>query len=72
MSGSPHRSRTLPRLKPYFWIAGVLLIVWLGFVWIVQIKAQELNMELRDMNQVMRWGIAAIVGPILLLSLIHI
>ncbi len=28
-------------------------------------------MELRDMNPVMRWGIAAIVGPILLIFSVH-
>ncbi|WP_212627131.1 DUF2875 family protein [Pseudomonas sp. PP3] len=71
MSDAQHRPRTLPTLKPYLWIAGVLLIFWIGFVWLVQIKAQELNMELRDMNQVMRWGIAAIVGPILLVFTVH-
>ncbi|KAB0479242.1 type VI lipase adapter Tla3 domain-containing protein, partial [Pseudomonas reinekei] len=71
MSDAQHRPRTLPTLKPYLWIAGVLLIFWIGFVWLVQIKAQELNMELRDMNQVMRWGIAAIVGPILLIFSVH-
>ena len=71
MSSSQHRSRTLPRLKPYLWISGILLILWLGFIWIVQIKAQELNMELRNMNPVMRWGIAAILGPLLLAFSVH-
>jgi hypothetical protein len=71
VSDPQHRPRTLPRLKPYLWIAGVLLILWLGFVWLVQIKAQELNMELRDLNPVMRWGIAAILGPSLLVFSVH-
>ncbi|MDD0999772.1 DUF2875 family protein [Pseudomonas sp. TNT2022 ID1044] len=71
MSDAQHRPRTLPTLKPYLWIAGVLLILWIGFVWLVQIKAQELNMELRDMNPVMRWGIAAILGPLLLIFSVH-
>jgi hypothetical protein len=71
VSNPQHRTRTLPKLKPYLWIVGVLLILWLGFVWLVQIKAQELNMELRDMNPVMRWGIAAIVGPMLLIFSVH-
>ncbi|WP_317846740.1 DUF2875 family protein [Pseudomonas sp. GL-RE-29] len=71
MSNPQHRTRTLPKLKPYLWIVGVLLILWLGFVWLVQIKAQELNMELRDMNPVMRWGIAAIVSPMLLIFSVH-
>ena len=71
MSDSQQRPRILPRLKPYFWIAGVLLILWLGFVWLVQIKAQEFNMQLRDMNPVMRWGIAAILAPLLLIFSVH-
>ncbi|WP_212627006.1 DUF2875 family protein [Pseudomonas sp. PP3] len=71
MSDAQHRPRTLPTLKPYLWIAGVLLILWIGFVWLVQIKAQELNMELRDMKPVMRWGIAAILGPLLLIFSVH-
>jgi hypothetical protein len=71
VSDSQHRIRTLPKLKPYLWIVGVLLMLWLGFVWIVQIKAQELNMELRDMNQVLRWGIAAILGPMMLIFSVH-
>jgi hypothetical protein len=71
VSNPQHRTRTLPKLKPYLWIVGVLLILWLGFVWLVQIKAQELNMELRDMNPVMRWGIAAIVSPMLLIFSVH-
>ncbi|SDP51614.1 Protein of unknown function [Pseudomonas reinekei] len=71
MRDAQHQTRTLPKLKPYLWIAGVLLIVWLGFVWLVQIKAQELNMELRDMNKVLRWGIAAILGPLLLIFSVH-
>jgi hypothetical protein len=71
VSNPQHRTRTLPKLKPYLWIAGILLIFWLGFVWLVQIKAQELNMELRDMNPVMRWGITAILGTLLLIFSVH-
>ena len=68
-----HQSNTptRPKLTPYLWIAGVLLILWLGFVWLVQIKAQEFNMQLRDMNPVMRWGIAAILAPLLLIFSVH-
>jgi hypothetical protein len=65
------RPRTLPKLKPYLWIAGVLLILWLGFAWLVHIKAQENNMELRNFNPVLRWGIAAILGPLLLIFSVH-
>ncbi|MBP1128005.1 MULTISPECIES: DUF2875 family protein [Pseudomonas] len=71
MKDQQQSTRTLPNLKPYLWIACVLLVVWVGFIWIVQIKAQELNMALRDMKPVMAWGIAAIVGPLLLIFSIH-
>jgi hypothetical protein len=65
------RPRTLPKLKPYLWIAGVLLILWLGFLWLAHIKAQEYNMEFRNFNPLLRWGIAAILGPLLLIFSIH-
>ena len=71
MSVPQNRPRTLPKLKPYLWIAGVLLILWLGFVWLVHIKAQENNVEIRDLNPVLRWGIAAILGPLLLIFSVH-
>ncbi len=71
MSDSQHRTRTLPGLKPYLWIAGILLILWLGFVWMVHIKAEENNVVLRDMNPVIRWGIAAILGPLLVIFSVH-
>jgi hypothetical protein len=71
VSDPHHRPRTLPKLKPYLWIAGVLLILWLGFVWLVHLKAQENNVELRDLKPVLSWGIAAIVGPLLLMFSVH-
>ncbi|AZF18669.1 DUF2875 family protein [Pseudomonas sp. R3-18-08] len=71
MKDNQQPPRTLPKLKPYLWIACVLLVLWLGFIWVVQIKAQETNMVLRDMRPVMAWGIAAIVGPLLLIFSIH-
>jgi hypothetical protein len=46
-------------------------MLWFGFVWLVQIKAQELNMVLRDMNPILRWGIAAILGPLLMIFSVH-
>ena len=71
MSDPQHRPRTLPKLKPYLWIASVLLILWFGFVWLAHIKAQENNVELRNLNPVLRWGIAAILGPLLLIFSVH-
>ncbi|MBI6706540.1 type VI lipase adapter Tla3 domain-containing protein [Pseudomonas viridiflava] len=55
-----------PRLKPYLWITTVLVALWIGFVLLVYFKAQENNMELRDINSVTRWGIASIFGIILM------
>ena len=71
MSTPTQGRRTLPKLKPYFWIAGVLLILWLGFVWMVQLKAQENNVEFRNFYPVMRWGITAILGALLLIFSVH-
>ncbi|CZT30529.1 hypothetical protein PCPL58_4073 [Pseudomonas cerasi] len=47
---------TRPKLRPYLWITGMMLTLWLGFVLLVHFKAQENNMELRDINSVTRWG----------------
>ncbi|MHC8314567.1 type VI lipase adapter Tla3 domain-containing protein [Pseudomonas sp. LB3P31] len=71
MSDSQHRTRTLPGLKPYLWIAGILLILWFGFVWMIHIKAEENNVVIRDMTPAIRWGISAILGPLLLIFSIH-
>ncbi|KHL73707.1 hypothetical protein PpSQ1_14320, partial [Pseudomonas putida] len=64
-------SKSRPNLKPYQLIAGVLIVLWLCFIWIVQLKAQESDMVLRDMKPVMAWGIAAIVGPLLVIFGTH-
>ncbi|MFJ4064624.1 DUF2875 family protein [Pseudomonas sp. NPDC089996] len=71
MKDNPPSPQTRPNLKPYLWIAGVLLVLWISFIWIVQLKAQETNMILRDMKPVLAWGIAAIVSPLLMIFGIH-
>ncbi|MGE7990095.1 type VI lipase adapter Tla3 domain-containing protein [Pseudomonas sp. NPDC089554] len=63
--------KSRPNLKPYLLIAGVLIVLWLGFIWIVQLKAQETGMVLRDMKPALTWGVAAIVGSLLLIFTIH-
>ncbi|QVK31333.1 type VI lipase adapter Tla3 domain-containing protein [Pseudomonas syringae] len=55
-----------PRLKRYLWITTTLLALWIGFVLLVYLNAQEKNMEIRDISSVTRWGIAAILGSMLL------
>jgi len=56
----------LPKLKPYIWITGILLALWIGFVLLAYLKAQENNMELRDLHSVTRLGIVAIFGTVIL------
>ncbi|MEN4826464.1 DUF2875 family protein, partial [Pseudomonas sp. P39-UII1] len=68
LSPSP---KSRPNLKPYQLIAGVLIVLWLSFIWVVQLKAQEADMVLRDMKPVMAWGIAAIVGLLLVIFSTH-
>jgi len=60
-----------PNLKTYQLVAGVLIVLWLSFIWIVQLKAQESDMVLRDMKPVMAWGIASIVGSLLVIFGTH-
>ncbi|WP_122868272.1 type VI lipase adapter Tla3 domain-containing protein [Pseudomonas viridiflava] len=55
-----------PKVKPYFWATAILLTLWVAFALLVYVKAQETNMELRNMNSVVRWGITAILGVSLL------
>ncbi|KPW53822.1 superfamily protein, partial [Pseudomonas caricapapayae] len=57
---------TRPALKPYFWTNAILLSIWTGFALLVYFKAQENNMELRDLHSVTRRGIVAIIGTALL------
>ncbi|WP_440063626.1 type VI lipase adapter Tla3 domain-containing protein [Pseudomonas syringae] len=66
MSAPLQKKSLRPKLKAYLWIIGILLALWLGFVFLVYLKAQETNMELRDINSVTRWGIAGILGAVLL------
>ncbi|MDO7911489.1 DUF2875 family protein [Pseudomonas sp. 22-AL-CL-001] len=68
--GSPS-SRSRPNLKPYQRIAGMLIALWVCFIWIVQLNAQETDIVLRDMKPVLAWGVAAIVGSLLLIFGIH-
>ncbi|WP_263227115.1 type VI lipase adapter Tla3 domain-containing protein [Pseudomonas alabamensis] len=64
-------SKSRPNLKPYRLIAGALIAVWIFFIWTVQLKAQETDMVLSNMKPVLAWGIAVIVGMILVIFGIH-
>ncbi|WP_439869508.1 type VI lipase adapter Tla3 domain-containing protein [Pseudomonas syringae] len=66
MIDRPQSMLLRPKLKRYFWVTVVLQVLWLGFVLLVYLKAQENDMQLRDINPVMRWGIAGILGLVVL------
>ena len=63
--------RQRPRLKGYLWLAGILLTVWIGFLLIIIYKAHADNRELIDMEAVMRWGVASILGVLVLAYTAH-
>ncbi|MHC8317960.1 type VI lipase adapter Tla3 domain-containing protein [Pseudomonas sp. LB3P31] len=60
-----------PRLKGYLWSAGILLGVWASFLLIFIYKAHADNRELIDMESVMRWGVASILGVLVLAYSAH-
>ncbi|MEE5094065.1 DUF2875 family protein [Pseudomonas alliivorans] len=66
MSDHLQKKSLRPRLKNYLWTFGILLAVWLGFVCLVYLKAQEINMQLRDLHSTTRWGVIGILGVLLL------
>ena len=63
--------RQRPRLKGYLWLAGILLTVWISFLLIIIYNAQVENRELVDMEAVMRWGVASILGMLVLAYSTH-
>ncbi|MEE4571394.1 DUF2875 family protein [Pseudomonas alliivorans] len=65
---TPDQSKNVvrPKLNNYIWATGIISTIWLTFVLFIYFKAQENNMELRDVRVVLRWSIAAILGIALL------
>ncbi|WP_339529569.1 MULTISPECIES: type VI lipase adapter Tla3 domain-containing protein [unclassified Pseudomonas] len=51
-----------PSLKGYFWIVGILIALWLGYVWFIDPISQVDNMENRDIGASLRWGISMVLG----------
>ncbi|WP_162886960.1 type VI lipase adapter Tla3 domain-containing protein [Pseudomonas syringae] len=66
MTDTKQKSSLRPPLRPYLWTIGLTLVLWLGFVIIIYLKAQESDVELRDIHSVVRWSIAGILGTALL------
>jgi hypothetical protein len=60
-----------PKLKGYLWAAGVLVVAWLGFLFLNAYIAHTENREIRDMGVVMRWGVASILGALALIYSCH-
>ncbi len=71
MRGYTFSSKLRPSSKPYQLIAGVMITLWICFIWVIQFKAQETDMTLRDMKPILAWGIAAIVGLLLMIFSVH-
>ncbi|WP_339494701.1 type VI lipase adapter Tla3 domain-containing protein, partial [Pseudomonas sp. EA_35y_Pfl1_P108] len=55
-----------PRLTGYFWIAAILIALWLGSVWFIEPISQVDNMESRDMGVMMGKGIIGVFGALIL------
>ena len=49
-----------------FWIAGILIDVWLGYVWFIEPISQVENMESRDVGAMIRQGIVGVFGALIL------
>ncbi|MEW5700567.1 type VI lipase adapter Tla3 domain-containing protein, partial [Pseudomonas synxantha] len=55
-----------PSLKGYFCIAGMLIALWLGYVWFIGPISQVDNMESRNVGALIRQGIAGVFGVLIL------
>lgn len=55
-----------PSLKGYFWMAGILIALWLGYVWFIEPISQVDNMESRDVGVMIRQGIVGVFGVLIL------
>ncbi|MBI6582781.1 DUF2875 family protein, partial [Pseudomonas synxantha] len=55
-----------PSLKSYLWVAGMLIALWLGYVWFIGPISQVDNMESRDVGALIRQGIAGVFGALIL------
>uniref|UniRef100_UPI0017871574 type VI lipase adapter Tla3 domain-containing protein n=1 Tax=Pseudomonas fluorescens TaxID=294 RepID=UPI0017871574 len=55
-------TRTRPKLKGYLWLTAVLTAAWLGFVGLIDYKAQVDNVNIHDIGPVLRWGLASVIG----------
>jgi hypothetical protein len=55
-----------PSLKGYFWIAGIWVALWLGYVWLVEPVSQVDNMEGQHIGAIIRQGIVGICGAMIL------
>ncbi|MBI6644984.1 DUF2875 family protein [Pseudomonas synxantha] len=55
-----------PSLKGYFCIAGMLIALWLGYVWFIGPISQVDNMESRDVGALISQGIAGVFGALVL------
>lgn len=55
-----------PSLTGYFWIAAILIALWLGYVWFIEPISQVDNMESRGIGVMISKGIIGVFGALIL------
>ncbi|MBI6646033.1 DUF2875 family protein, partial [Pseudomonas synxantha] len=55
-----------PSLKSYLWVAGILIALWLGYVWFIEPISQVDNMESRGIGVMIGKGIIGVFGALIL------
>ena len=60
-----------PSLGPYLWLAGVLSMLWFGFLMTAYPKVQEFNMVQRDLKPLLALGVSTAIGIVALVFSIH-
>ncbi|ANY88860.1 MULTISPECIES: type VI lipase adapter Tla3 domain-containing protein [Pseudomonas] len=71
MKGDKVNDSARPSLGPYFWLAGVLFMLWFGFLMTAYPKVQEFNMVQRDIKPLLALGVSTAIGIVALVFSIH-
>ncbi|AZE97713.1 hypothetical protein C4J95_0219 [Pseudomonas orientalis] len=66
MNGRQSYMDLRPSLKGYLWIAGILIALWLGYVWLIEPISQVDNMESRNVGVMISQGIVGVFGALIL------
>ena len=71
MKGDKANDSARPSLGPYLWLAGVLFMLWFGFLMTAYPKVQEFNMVQRDLKPLLALGVSTAIGVVALVFSIH-